>query len=221
MNTRLPIRRRWFLLTAAGALGAVGFVPSLLANAPEAGAADLLLFVGVVTALDAVCTFFGLRWADGAGLPMPWLRAFETGASPRASPRAAATATLAVALLAGVGSVVLLRIFDLPNLGGPLPARLATTGFAAVSLELVVHLAVMSGVARLTRSVVAGIAAATVVFVLFHGAGALGLEWPIALSATVVNGGFAVALGWIYGRYGFEWVVAGHAIGHAIAVTFA
>ena len=150
-SERLPIFRRWTLLTVAGALGALGFVPSLLANAPDVGAAFLLVFVGLVTAIDAVCAWLGLRWADAAHLPMPWLRAWEAGSKPAIQSNVA-IATLAVGVVFGVLSVLLLRAFELPNLGGSLPARVATVGFAAVSLEIVVHLAVMSGVVRLTRS---------------------------------------------------------------------
>jgi hypothetical protein len=217
----LPWRRRWALLTVAGALGALAFVPALLASDPEASGAGVATFVAAVSVLGSLSAWFGLRWADAAGLPMPWLRRYEAGAKSAAAP-AGATLWAAVGGLAfGLLSVAVLRSFGLPNLGGSLPARLATTLFAGVSLELVVHLAVMSGVVRLTHRPWAGVVASTLAFALFHGGGAFTQPAPVALCVLALNAAFGTFLGWLYARYGFEWVVGAHALAHAIAVGLA
>ena len=118
----------------------------------------------------------------------------------------------------GGGAVLLLTWFGVPNLSGPFLARIATTLFGAVTIEIVIHLAIMSGVVRFTRSVRAGIAVSSHVFVVFHASGTFGMDPALNVSSLAMNGLFGVFFGWLYARHGFEWLVLAHAVGHAIAV---
>jgi membrane protease YdiL (CAAX protease family) len=146
-----------------------------------------------------------LRRLDGAGADRVAIRGIQLAVAGGAAAAAAAIAVL--------------RGFGLENLHGPLPARIASTAFAAITLELVVHLAVMSGVVRLTRSRLAGVIVSALLFAVIHAAGALQAPLPIAVSVVVVNAALGMFLGWLYLRFGFECVMLAHAVAHLVAVT--
>jgi hypothetical protein len=103
-----------------------------------------------------------------------------------------------------------------------LASRIASTLFAAGNLEIVIHLFVMSLVVWLARGRRwIGILAAAAVFVVFHATGSFGERAPVIVASVLLNGGFGLLLGVFYARYGFEYVMLGHAVGHVLAVTFA
>jgi len=114
----------------------------------------------LATGLSALATWYGLGWADRANLPMPLLRAFETGAVTPNAGRLAALALLSGVFVGGFGLAVL-RLAQVPNAPGSFLIRVASALFAAVTLESVLHLAIMSGVVAATGRVGLGIAAST------------------------------------------------------------
>jgi hypothetical protein len=71
----LAVRRRLALLAALGALGSLKSLPFLAAGSGKP-MTELLAFPVLVT---VVAAWPGLRAADAAGLPMPWLRRLDGG----------------------------------------------------------------------------------------------------------------------------------------------
>jgi hypothetical protein len=218
---RSPIRNRFILLSALGAFGAISFVPSIKASAATpAPVSQLILFVAVVSAICVVSTWFGLRSADATHLPMPYLRRLDQSAEP--IQKGGLVPAVAFACLFAAGAVYLLHAFHQPNLAGPLWSRLASVFFAAGSLEVFIHLLIMSGAVRLARGRVwAGILVAALFFVAFHVAGSSGQSGSLIAASILLNGSFGVALGIFYARYGFEYVLLSHAVAHILAVTLA
>lgn len=216
-----PIVRRWVALAAGSLFGLVAYVPVAQANAdPAPAAGELVVPLAIAFVIAAVAAWLGLRWADATGLPMPWLRRLDGTTEPMPPPRATAI-SIAGALAGGAAAVITLRAFDLPNLGGSIAVKLASTIFAAVTLEIVIHLACLAGVVRLTRSHGLGIAASTLVFLIFHAGGALAAPAPILVAVIALNGALGTFFGWLAVRFGFEYAVLAHAVAHAIAVTLA
>jgi hypothetical protein len=218
---RTPILRRFLLLSSLGVLGPIFFVPSIIASAvPRPPTIQLSLFVLVVSAVCIASSWFGLRFADAANLPMPYLRRLDLIFVP--APRNGLLAATAFGVLFAVCAIFVLHFFHQPNLPGPLWSRIASVFFAAGSLEIVVHLFIMSAVVRLTRGRIwSGIVVAAVFFVAFHAAGLAGQSTALIASSILLNGMFGLALGVFYARYGFECVLLSHAIGHVLAVTLA
>ena len=78
----------------------------------------------------------------------------------------------------------------------------------------------MSMVVRVTRGKVwAGVSVSALFFVLFHASGLFGQSSTVILSALLMNGIFALGLGAIYARYGFEYLLLCHGVGHVLAVS--
>jgi len=220
MSEALPIRRRFTLLGTLSVAGAVAFVPLLSASAPSPPPAGLVAFVVVSSTISLIAGWLGLRWADQADLPMPLLRGFETGALV-APTRASLARAAAIGLAIGAMGIVAFRLARAPSGGGTLAARLASALFAAVTLELVLHLAVMSGVVRLTRGRVGtGILAAAAAYLAFHLSTLGGQPAGVIAAAIVGNGLAGLLFGWLYARDGFEYLIVAHLIAHATAVGF-
>lgn len=218
---RPPVARRWLALVAGALAGLLAYVPVAQANAdPAPAAGELVVPIAIAFVIAAVAAWFGLRWADSVALPMPVLRRLDGTTEPM-PPRSGVAIACAGAIAGGVAAVVTLRAFELPNLHGTLGVRLASTAFAAITLEVVIHLACLAGVIRLSRSRGLGIAISTLVFLVFHAAGALGAPAPILVAVVALNGALGTFFGWLAVRFGFEYAVLAHAIAHAIAVTLA
>ena len=215
----MPIRRRFFLLTALG--GALAFVPSIRAGAnPVPSPEQLSGFVVAVTIACAFCAWFGLRFADAANLPMPYLRRLDFPAAPSAQENFLPAILFGV--LFAIAAIAVLRGFHQHNLPGPLWSRIASVLFAAGSLEIVVHLFVMSTVVKVSRGRRwPGILIAAVAFTFFHVAVLGGQSVALIGASIALNGIFGLGLGILYARYGFESVLLCHAVGHILAVTLA
>jgi hypothetical protein len=212
------ITQRFWLLSSLGLVGAILFLPSISAAASPAPSPLLLaLFVIVVALVCACATWLGLRCADAVDLPMPYLRRLD-GVGEVPMPHGFLVAGIAGALFA-LAAIAMLKFLHLQNLAGPLWSRVASTFFAAGSLELVVHLLLMSLVVRLSGRRWTGIAVAAIFFVLFHAGGLAGESATVLTLSVVMNGVFAMGLGVIYARYGFEYVLFCHATGHLLAVV--
>lgn len=217
----MPIRQRFLLLTALGFAGGLAFVPSILAGAnPRPRTPQLIGFVIAVTIVCAFCAWFGLRFADATNLPMPYLRRLDFPAAPSA--RENFLLSILFGVLFAIAAIAVLRAFHQPNLPGPLWSRVASVLFAAGSLEIVVHLFVMSTVVQIARGRRwPGILVAAVAFTFFHVAGLGGQSAALIVASTALNGVFGLGLGILYARYGFESVLLCHAVGHILAVTLA
>jgi hypothetical protein len=220
-SNTLSVTRRFAALCFLGLLGAVLFLPSIVASAnPRPSSNQLLIFVASVAAVVTCSAWFGLRCADAVALPMPYLRRLDHDFEPHG--REGLVPASVFGILFGLVSIAVLRTLHLPNLAGPLWSRIASVFFAAGSLEIVVHLFIMSLVIRITRGLRwTGIVVAAIFFILFHASGLPGQSFTVVTSSLLMNGTFGLGLGVIYARYGFEYLLLCHAIGHVLAVVFA
>lgn len=219
--SKAPITNRFWLLSTLGALGTIAFLPSIVAESTSKPSAGLLAaFALIVTVICIAATWFGLRCADNVGLPMPYLRRLDH--IDEAQRQHGLTVAIIFGVLFALASIALLKYLKLPNLAGQLWSRLLSTFFAAGSLELVVHLLLMSVVVKLTAGRRwTGIVAAAIAFVLFHVSGVVDQSTAVITLSVLMNGLFALGLGVIYARYGFEFALLCHATGHMLAVGFA
>ena len=215
------IHRRFSLLVALSAVGALLFVPFLQADAPaRLTAVFLVVFVCLTTAVAALASWVGLAWAERANLPMPLLRAFENRA---ALPRATSLVTwgLGCGVAVGGAGLAVLRLLDVPTSAASLSVRLGSAVFAAVTLESVLHLAIMSGAVRGSGRRDVGIAVATLAYMVFHLSTLGGQPASVIALASVGNGIAGLCFGWLYARQGYEALVLAHLTAHAIAVGLA
>jgi len=219
VTARPSIARRWLVLAAGSLVGLFAYIPVAQANAdPAPATGELVVPLAIAFVIAAVAAWLGLRWADAVALPMPMLRRLDGTTEPMPS-RSAVAIACGGAVAGGVAAVLTLRAFGLPNLQGSLGVRLASTAFAAITLEVVIHLACLAGVIRLSRSRGLGIAISTLVFLVFHAAGAVGAPAPILISVVALNGALGTFFGWLAVRFGFEYAVLAHAVAHAIAIV--
>ena len=212
-----PVRRRLMVLTAASLLGAVLYLPFLSASDGRATSA-LWPFVVGATVASGLAAWMGLRIADIVNLPMPLLRAFEVREDARFSTGGLAVAA-AAGLAFGLAGVAALRLTGAPRLPGGLLVRILTTPFAAITLEVVLHLFFMSAVVWLARRRVwVGVLASGILLAAFHLAGST-LAPAVQVASVLANGGAGVLFGWLYSRYGFEYAVIAHAIAHLCTLS--
>ena len=187
---------------------------------PQPPTEQLFTFVAVVSAICVLAAWIGLRAADAAKLPMPYLRRLD-GVREDAKGGGFLPSVVFGCVFAA-GAIFVLHFFHQPNLAGSLWSRMVSVFFAAGSLEIVIHLFVMSAVIRVARGRVwAGIVAAAIFFVAFHVAGLYGQNASLIAASVALNGVFGLALGFLYARYGFEYVLLCHAIAHLLAVSLA
>ena len=222
----MKITQRFLMFSGLGLLGAASFVPSILASAsPAPTIVSLLIFIGVVAAVCAAAAWFGLRCADAVNLPMPFLRRLDGVAdpnSPKSLRRSGLGAAAAFGGLFALATIALLRALHLPNLAGPLWSRIISVFFAAGSLEIVIHLFIMSCTVKAAQGQRwIGIVVAAMSFVLFHASGLPGQSAAVITLTLLMNGLFGLSLGALYARYGLEYALLCHAVGHVLAVSFA
>jgi hypothetical protein len=215
----LAIRRRLALLTVLGAVGGALFVPFILAGPAQAPPVAVLLVAFTLGSgsTTAVASYFGLKWADRATLPMPVLRHWETGISRRIDWKTLrfpiAAGTVFGLLAAGIGSLV-----GVPENPGSVLVRLATAPFAAVVPEVLVHLFLMSGLVILLRRAWPAILLSAIAFVLlFHG-NPPGDGLLLATFVMGFNFTFGLLTGWLYWRWGFLGAVLAHAAAHLVVL---
>ena len=209
------------MLALLAVLGAILFVPFFLAGAPgPVSLAFPLSFVMAASVVAAAATWFGLGWADQASLPMPLLRQYESRTPIQVDGRAVLTA-LASGVVVGIAGIIALRVAGLPSSAGSVLVRAASAFFAAITLESVLHLAIMSGVVRATRRAALGIAVATVAYVGFHLLTLGGQPTAVVLASVAGNGLAGLVFGWLYARFGYEYLILSHFVAHVLAVGFA
>ncbi|MEP7001420.1 MAG: hypothetical protein ABI969_13130 [bacterium] len=217
MSAPLPIRRRMIVLAAVAAAGAVLFLPLLSAGShqPVTAVAGFALVLTVVATLAA---WPGLRCADVVGLPMPYLRRLD-GVDQAIPPRALmVSAAWGIAL--GASGAIALRVIHAPAFPGSLLARILSVVCVAGTLEVVLHLGIMSIVTWLARGRRwLGVVAATVVFVLLQSTGGA-LDHPIAviLISSIANVATGLVVGWLYASYGLEFAAICRALAYLIPV---
>lgn len=129
------IANRFWVLTGLGLLGAILFVPSIIAeSSTQPSSVWLLLYVLVLTAVCTSATWVGLRCADAAHLPMPYLRRLDHMVEPPAKHGFVVAGFFGV--LFALATIALLKSLQLPNMAGALWSRLASTFFAATAFVL-------------------------------------------------------------------------------------
>jgi len=219
---RIPIRRRLALLTVLGAAGGALFSPFVLAN-PGAESPSPFVVLAAFTfgaaAVTVLAAWVGLRWGDKAGLPMPVLRQWETGITAEAGVRKAAVVyPSAIGVAVGTVASIVARLLGVPANPGTLLVRIATTPFAAVVPEVLVHLFLMSGlVLLLKRTWLAVVLSAAVFVVLFHGNPPAGVP-VVTMFVIGLNFILGMLTGWGYARWGFIAAMLTHAAAHVIVL---
>ncbi|MBI3409148.1 MAG: CPBP family intramembrane metalloprotease [Planctomycetes bacterium] len=218
----MPIIRRFILLAALSFAGALLFLPFLSASASGAiSTSELAGFMVIATSLSLPACWLGLRWSDRAQLPMPLLRAWEMR-SPIRPTALGILRAVGVGAAFGFGALAVLRIVQISEVNASLPAKVGSALFAAVTLEVVVHLALMSGVVVLSGGRVwLGIAISALAFVAFHLSTVADQPMSIVLTSVIANGTGGILFGWLYARDGFEYLVLAHGLAHVIAVGLA
>lgn len=215
-SARPGIRRRYVVLTVGSALGALLFLPFLSAGAQEP-VAQFWPFAGIAILISAGAAWPGLLLWDRVQLPMPLLRGIERGEFVRPDRRSLLISVVA-GVLAGVIALFALNALDAPAMPGSLVTRIASAVFAAVTLEVVVHLLGMGLIIRATGRIWAGVVGTAIIFVLFHLSGTAGLSPALLLLSVGANGGLALMMGGIGARFGFEYLVLCHLVAHIVTV---
>lgn len=212
------IRKRFRLLGALSVAGAILYLP-FAGYAMPGGLSPLraAVFVLVSSAVSLAAIWYGLRSGDVAGLPMPFLRALEAGERPSGPAVPAAAATAAAGLLVAGVAVFTQRALNIPTPPAPAWARVLSVVFAAVTLETVLHLFGMAVLMRVTHRGWVAVVGSGVFLGLFHMTGAASLDQATIVIACA-NAIAGVAFGWLYWAFGFEYLVAGHAIAHVVAL---
>ena len=133
MSNKPRITGRFMMLSAVSVLGAIAFLPSILASAqPPPPLPQLSVFVLVVSAICMAAAWFGLRLADSTHLPMPLLRRLDMQ-SETSRDNGIVPATVCGGIFAAA-AIGFLHYFHQQNLAGSFASRLASVLFAAGKL---------------------------------------------------------------------------------------
>ncbi len=213
----MNLRGRLMVLGAISTAGAILFLPLLSAGSHQPMSA-VAGFAVVLSAVSILVAWPGLRCADITGLPMPLLRRLDGVRAP-VSPRAFVVSTAWGAALGVIGAIAL-RAVHAPPFPGSVLVRILSVVCVAVTLEIILHLGVMSIVTWLARGRRwIGVLAATLVFVLLQSTGgALNHPMPVIVASIVANVATGVAVGWLYAVDGFEYAVLCRALAYLIPV---
>jgi hypothetical protein len=214
------VKRRLRLLGLLSFAGSVLFVPFMAYTTPGGvSTVQAVVFVVATTAIALLASWRGLLLADAVKLPMPFLRAWEEGIRfPSVSRTGVVIALLGSALFAAA-AIGLQGALGTPTPPSPIWARLLSAPFAAITLEVVLHLLGMSLLYRLLRGNAWGaIVGSGLLLGVFHLAGS-DASWGVTLILAGVNTTAGIFLGWLYWAFGFEYLVVAHALVHAIAVS--
>lgn len=218
----MSIRKRLFALTLVGGISGLFFVPYALTARPDINPSYIWLGLPLGSlALSALCGWAGLKFADRAGLAMPYLRPWELG--QRGDPRERGwliRVSVAAGGIFGLAGAMAFHVMHIAPHSGTLGLRLSTFPFAAVVPEIVTHLFVMSGLVLVMKRTWIPILLSGVVFAVgFHGGRAL--IGPVPEFIWVFDYLFSVLTGWIYSRYGIEGAALTHAVTRAILMGLA
>ncbi len=205
------------LLAVISIAGAILFLPFLSAGSHQPMTA-VAGFAVVISTVAILASWPGLRCADLTGLPMPLLRRLDGVRSP-ASPRSLVVSTAWGTALGVIGAIAL-RAVHAPPFPGAVLVRMLSVVFVAVTLEIILHLGVMSIVTWLARGRRwLGVFAATLAFVLLQSTGgALDHPRPVIVASTLVNVATGVVVGWLYATDGFEYAAICRALAYLIPV---
>jgi hypothetical protein len=222
---RSPVWRRTALTLVLATVGAVLFIPLMQAGEPPSPGPPggiWLIFPAATAGVCAVLGWLGFRWSDCLDLPMPLLRPWELGAPVRLGE---ATRALLIAVSAGIllglAGLAAVKALGVPHNPGALTVRAASTLFAAVVTEAVVHLFMLSGLLRLfgPRRLTFLVLTSIVFVAIFHGGGVQG-NWILSGAVMGMNFLMAMAMGAIFLGLGFEAAVIAHATAHLILLSF-
>jgi hypothetical protein len=164
----MPIRKRLWALTLAGGIGGLFFVPYALTARPDIHPAYIWMGLPLGSLLvSALCSWAGLKFADRAGIAMPYLRAWELGQPGDSAERGwLIRVSIAAGGIFGLGGSFLFHLAGMPPHPGSLAVRLSTFPFAALVPEIVAHLFLMSGLVLAMKRTWIPILLSGVVFVL-------------------------------------------------------
>lgn len=234
--------RLFLVATSIGAVGVLGYIPTLSAtNQP-------LAVLGIFAVLMVIGSILGARFARPAGLGMPLVEAVLTGEETR--PRVVSTfAQMAPVGIALGGFVAVMRRFVLnplyvsalgvdlaaeelsvplwaqlvgqPLIGGFTEEVVWRFGVMSVTVWLVAHFLTADGPQPRPIAAWSGIAVATAGFSLFHLVplttyGPLTVSvigWTLALNAIL-----GVILGWLYWKRGLEASIIVHVTTNIVAI---
>jgi hypothetical protein len=212
----MRIRKRLIAIALAGGIGGLLFIPLLRASRPGIPRWELWLLPLGSFVVTALCAWGGLKIADQANLPMPFLRPWEKGEPGASSERAwMLRVSVAAGGIFGLAAEAAYHWRGITPFSGSLLERLAALPFAVVVPETVAHLLVMSALVLLTKRTWIAILLSSLLYVLpFHG------QWTTGASVTglfwAVNFLLSVLTGWVYSRYGIESAYLTHGVAQAI-----
>ncbi|HVB99971.1 MAG TPA: hypothetical protein VNJ12_11655 [Candidatus Dormibacteraeota bacterium] len=213
----MPIRKRLAVLTLAGGIGGLFLIPYVLIARPDIHPAYVWLGLPLGSlVVSGLCAWAGLKFADRAGLAMPYLRPWELGQrGDRAERGWLIRVSVATGGIFGLAGTIAYHLAGLPPHPGTFAVRVSTFPFAALVPEIVAHLFVMSGLVLALKRTWISILLSGVVFVLlFHGGQIV--AGPVPAFVWAFDYLFGVMTGWIYSRYGIEGAALTHAVAHAI-----
>jgi len=212
----MMVKKRLVLLTILTAVSAAMYLP--FAAASGAGidsTSSKIIFLAANVLVGLVFGLLGLRLADRAELPMPFLRPWELGERRTQAWRRPLLVTILWTIPPALLVAFLVPRLGFPENSGTLAERLMTTPFAAINLQIVLLLVGTSLLFLILKNRVWAALASGALLAIFHTLGASGFDtifyWQMSF-----NAGMGAIFGWIYLRYGFEYAVVGHAAAHAI-----
>lgn len=214
----MGVWKRTLLLTAGAGLSALAYVPFIAANSTEAVSSSLyLLFpLGNMLILGALA-LLGFKLADKLTIPMPMLRAFETGQKSEEGWASIALPALQWCVVPSAVIIVTIFCLDMPTSQGSYWVRALSTGFAAINLQIITLLIFTSLLFWVIKKPVLTALLGGVLLAALH-LGGSGIGEFTVLQA-LFNGMMGSIFAWLYLRHSFESAIIGHAIGHLIVMS--
>jgi magnesium-transporting ATPase (P-type) len=217
-GTRLPVARRTRLLGATTFVGAVFFVPFLMAQSPDTSVIITApLFILISTMITTLAGIYGFRLNDKLKLPLPLLRPFERRQHiDRAIARKALIIGVITGIVVGLGTFLIANIANASTTNpGSLVDRLLSFVWASTVLETIGHLFILTLILRFVRSkwlaiIVSGVG----ITLLFHSGNGSSTDSEVLILGLNLLG--FTATGCLYLWYGLESAVIAHAVMHIL-----
>lgn len=211
------IRKRVSLLSFLSGISALAYIPFIQASlSDELFDRSIWLYFPLANILVVgLASLVSIPLADKLKIPMPQLRSFEGIEAEPSTPIKSLAATI---LWSVPFSIIILQIstqIGLPENPGSLFVKLLTTPFAAINLQVVVLLLLVTLVYYVIRSRLFAALLGGVALSAIHLVSADVSDSTIFYQA-IFNGGMGAIFAWIYLRHGFEFAVLGHALAHII-----